>query len=298
MKKQFGLFVLVLLASINTLGACDVCGGTANAGVGLLSTFQYNMARIQLQQARFRATEEPFSDTSDDFYSISIVGQWYATPRLRVLATVPYRYNFRSTADGSRSLSGVGDVQLQALFAVVDHLSFKEDWEIHVEAGGGFSLPTGRYDHYLPADDLPRNFNVGTGAFGYLFQVNTILEYRNSGLILNANRLAFWENEFDYEFGTQWFGSVLFFQQIPIKSNVKLSPFAGIYAEHIDQNEFFNGTLEHGTSGHSIQSTLGFNCACQDWVIGATWMVPIQQTIADSEIEARYRMSFDLSYFF
>lgn len=163
-----------------------------------------------------------------------------------------------------------------------------------MQLGGGFKLPTGKFDEANNLGSVNPGFQVGTGSFDYLLLAEYVINKGNWGLNSMLNYTFKTENEKEYRFGDQLnYGSVLFYL-IEGKS-FQFVPQGGI------AGEVYQGNTQHGqdipeTSGNIIFGRIGIEIGKKDFSLGVNAMLPIAQNLSGGNVGANYRIGINLNY--
>ncbi|MFK7935815.1 MAG: hypothetical protein AB8G22_20040 [Saprospiraceae bacterium] len=298
MQKLIFLFIITVLIQFN-LAACDACGCSISGnGLGILGTFRNNSVGLSWQTIRFQGALGHGEQATDDFNSIELTARYYLNDRLKVLVNLPYRYNQRQVDDGTLSLFGIGDARVVASYTVLRDQPLGATGNAFFEIGGGIKLPTGVYNPDLHDTDLPENFNVGNGNWGYVLQPNLILSHEQFGLVLGGVLQYFSKSTDDYRFGHQYSSRALLYLDQQINSQWQIIPNAGIIYEQISSDTYANGRLVDATSGSGTYATVGVNLRNEYFLLGVAWIQPLSTSYSNDEVIAKRRISCQLSYLF
>ncbi|MEZ4962366.1 MAG: hypothetical protein R2830_21235 [Saprospiraceae bacterium] len=280
--------------------ACDACGCSVNGvGVGLMATYRQNYIGFQYQYAPFASTLEHTQDTRDYFHSFELTLRFRVWKRLNLQLNQPYRLNLRthSEADGTRS--GLGDTRLIANYILLNQVPLGKSFKLYAEAGGGVKAPTGNFDPNLhDENNLPENFNPGNGSWAGLLQTNLVLSHKNAGLTISGTFQHNSSSTQGYRFGNQWSGQALLFNQLSMGGRFWLTPFAGMAAEKVGKDVKADGKFAPSTGGNGLFAAAGLNLRFDNWLVGASFSQPVHQHISNAEVEAKGRLTVQLSHIF
>ncbi len=288
------------LMCLGTIKACDVCGSSAsNIGIGLLTDYRGNFVRATYFNTQFNSNSEHEYLVSDVFtrYDLSIRYSLGKSGRIKPMLTLPYGRNIRDIEEEQIIESGLSDIRLTTNYAILNHLEIDDELFIYWEAGGGISLPTGKFDDDILDRDLPENFNLGRGSLAYIFQSNTVLTYQNIGLVISN---AFQWNDktkTNYRFGHQYNLQSSFFWELDLRE-FKLIPNLGVAMERISPDNFANGREVSGTGGKGVFLSSGLNLRTKRWLAGFSYSTPMTEEYSDGEVNSKGRIISSVTFIF
>ena len=200
-----------LLAGIQALKACDVCGGGGGGGYGsILPMFQQNMLGIRLQHSVLHhpagMNKNGESTVISDRYRQADV--WFRcrlNDRLFLTTLVPVRETMRKETAMESRIRGLGDLRSEINWVVYRNTdSLGSIWKHVVQLGAGIKLNNGRYMQRLDNGVMaPLPLQAGSGALGGLLRVQHILRRGRAGLQTDLQYAAFGGNELSYRVGSQ-----------------------------------------------------------------------------------------------
>ncbi len=279
--------------------ACDVCGCSANGyGAGLLSAYRYNTISLRWYHSPFEQILEQGIPTKDVFQRIDVNLRYHLSGRWIGNLVLPFQWNYREGPDRSLSLEGLGDTRFTLAYVVLDNILVGEKGQLYWELGTGVKAPTGKFDNDLYQADLPENFNIGNGSWASLWQTSLLYNWGKLGWVNNLAYQLNGRTKEDYHFGNQLSVSSMVFARQSVSPTAELIPFAGVFYEEIAQDLFYADNAAHGTGGSGYYLTAGLNAKYQDLLLGGSVFVPFQQNYADGEMEAKTRLTIDLTYAF
>lgn len=291
------IWLLLLGGAPVLLRACDVCG-SSSVGIGLLTDYKRNFVRLSYFYTSFEAAPHIGYRVSDRFHQANLSVRYGLGNRVRLFADLPVRSNWRYSAldNNPKQQTGLGDGRLLGYYVIHNRaLSFQNNlyWEI----GGGFSFPTGQYDPDIHDRNLPENFNVGTGAMGYLVQTNAIVTIQQLGIVTSLNYQHNGPTPVGYRFGDLMSAQWTLFHEVPIKK-IKLIPNLGIGVEHIFRDHYTNGKAVFDTGATGCFLTAALNLKTDTWLAGISASLPWIDYYGQGNIRATGRLSAQVSYLF
>ena len=298
MVKKAICLVLLALSIVNA-NACDVCGCSVNGfGAGLLSAYRYNVISLRYYQSPFEQILQRGIPTEDVFHQSELNLRYHLSPKFIVSVNQSFQWNRRVGPGNDAFISGLGDTRLRASYVFLDNILLGESSSLYWELGTGIKLPSGKYDPNIYRDDLPENFNIGNGSWGYLFQSSLLLHYYKFGLVANGSYQSNQATKDGYDFGDQFSLSMILFRRFSLSEKWELVPFGGGFHERIQKDELYNDKNAHGTGGRGYFFSTGMNIKYDAWLIGASYFNPFNQAYAEGEMRAKSRFSLELTYTF
>lgn len=297
--------LLLLLASFGAM-ACDICGcGAGTNYLGVLPQYSRNLAGIRFQYSNFAHPNTNFNTNDldsrvleDRFYKTDFWMRYYPTERLQLFAYVPYAVHQRIETERTTTIEGLGDINLNLNYTLVDYGdSISSDWKNLLLAGGGVTLPTGKYQQ---RDDtrlmLPAAFQIGTGALNYSLNIIHSLRYRTWGLNTNLRYTFRGENELSYNYGDVFNGAVNLFYWGETKRFAYL-PTVGVSIDHLEQDYQYE-VLKPYTGGTLVNLNAGVDFYVNRFLINTFVQVPLSQDIPSEQPSGKMSAGVGFSMFF
>lgn len=297
MARKF-IFLAVFALVLTKEGvACDACGCSAlGSGVGLLATFHQSTIGLQYNRAPFISSPSHGHSNSDYFHTVELVARIQLARRLKIQFSQPYRINTREHSWVKQTLQGLGDSRFNINYVLVDRNKANGAFSVYADAGLGIKAPSARFDKQLIDQNLPENFNLGTGSWAGIAQTNVGLNFQNSGLALTGTFQHNWHAEGGYQFGDQWSYSCYGFHQFyPVQNWMMLTPFGGLAGEWIAQDRQANSKYAPSTGGKGLFATIGVNIQVRKWLLGGSYSRPLKQAYSGNEILAKPKFSIQFS---
>jgi len=303
--KSLILGFFIFISSITVAKACDLCGCTTGADMGgVLPQFQRNIAGLRYRAAHFKHTGTALSQSGNDqvqedvFRTAELWLRYFPAKRLQLVFNLPYQSHQRYTTGPTQGISGVGDIQLQGLFTLINTAPSPEHpWRHLWMMGAGIKLPNAPYQQRT-ADQLlfPAAFQLGTGAYAGSAHLVYSLRFQRIGVQTDLNYRYHGENELSYQFGRQIFGGVQLFYWLDYKNWMFLPQF-GWSMEDMSIDKEYTAAVPH-TGVQNQLLGLGLDIYYKRLLLGIQWRKPvkIQQPLAMPAPEAR--IQFTLGWFF
>ena len=305
MKRKISLLVAFTVFSIS-LFACDICGcGAGTNYLGVLPQFNRNLAGLRFQYSNFLHpssnvnTNDATSQVLEDrFYRTEAWLRYYPADRWQLFATVPYSINERLETQRTTEISGIGDINLNLNYTLVDFGdSIKTDWKNLLLIGGGTSLPTGKYQQ---RDEtklmLPAAFQVGTGIYTFNLHLIHTLRYRTWGLNTNLRYTFKGENELSYDYGNQFTGAMALFYWGETKKFAYL-PSIGIAVDDFEQDYQYD-VLKEYTGGTVASLTAGLDLYLGRFLVNMFAQLPFHKDIPLAQPSTQTNLGVGVAYFF
>ncbi len=298
-RSVFALAMFLLVFAEKGI-ACDACGCSVNGvGVGLMAAYRQNYVAFQYQYAPFSSKLEHAQGAVDGFHTFELAVRYRLWRRLSLQLHQPWRLNIRQHPDGDATQSGWGDTRLLANFALLNQVPLGNNFSLYAEIGAGMKAPTGKFDPKLHDEqNLPENFNPGNGSWAYLLQSNLALSHKNAGLSLSGSYQHNRPSKEGYRYGGQWSGQALLFNEFPLAGRLSITPYGGLVAEKVTQDEKANGKYAPSTGGRGWFAAAGLNLKFDNWLLGAAFSLPFSQHYSNAEVAAKGRLTVQVSHIF
>lgn len=289
----------MMLSAHGIVTACDACGcSIMGQPAGLLSEYRKSFLSLGWSRSGFTAAPGVGEGSVDMFHTIDLTFRYFITDRLSTGLYQPFRINTRSIGQSQQTINGLADTRLN-----LNYTFFKQDdatrpWEIYLDIGAGFILPTGKYDAHLHDQELPENFNPGSGSFGASILQTSSVSYKSVGMVMKNSWTQFAETSSGYRFGSQWSGSLLVFLDLPVDSVASVLPMAGIQVESVTSDVYANGTEVHGTGGNGVFFTTGCQVKIKKWLCTFQYALPVSANYSGGEVTAGNRISVQFTHLF
>lgn len=291
------LILLVVFGSASyLLLACDACSSLGSGGLGFYNYHNQNFIRLSWQQADYQSATGYRQRSKDDIQYINLTARWYITDRLSGQISQPWIINKRSDSNQSQSLAGLGDIRLHCNYLIIRNKKFASDLSINWDIGAGIKLPSGKYDSDIHDQNLPENFNLGNGSWGYLTETNIILKRNNVGGIIGGAYQYNSKSNSNYQFGHQVTGQFSLFLEKNLSETTIITPNIGTQYEQISQDRYANENIVSGTGAKSIFHTLGCNIKNNKWLGGVSYAYPSYQRYANGEVNAKRKLNIQITY--
>lgn len=306
--KQLLFCAVVLINSVVTVQACDVCGcSSGSQGLGLLPQFNKHFVGIQYLNQQFRSTHYPLSGdqpatTSNEYFNtIQVWGRYYLGKRWQLFAFLPYRSTLTTAYDPAVNISGLGDASMLVNYTFLQTPDSSDAIiRQRLQAGGGVKAPTGKYSGVmtLETQGLP-TMQPGTGSWDFPVNLNYTVKYRNTGVNLDASYSFTTANKHNYKYGNRLATQLTCFYWL--RSN-KLSvlPQAGIRYEYTlhDYDNYARKWLNSQTGGSLLFMQAGMQIYYGIAGIRVSYGLPIVQNYAMGNVQAKQRLDAGLMFLF
>jgi len=299
MAKRITLLTIFGMLFWQSATACDACGCSISGnGMGILTAFRSNFIGLSWQRSTFQGLPGHGGGGTDYFHTVELSARYHFTDRWKVLVNQPYRINQRKLEGETDGIQGLSDTRIVASYTILNRKKLGDETSLFFELGGGVKLPTGKYNPDLHETDLPENFNIGNGSWGYILQPNLVLNHKKSGLVFGGLYQYFGKTDNGYRFGSQLSTRLLAFNEVKLSDKITLLPNAGLSAEWIVEDQFFNDKTVTGTGGSGVFANAGINLKSEKFLFGVTYAQPISQSYSHGEVEAKGRIACQFSYIF
>jgi hypothetical protein len=233
---------------------------------GIYPQFNNNVVGFRYGYSKFTHpyTDENYNGSSrvmnDTYQTMEMWARFYPSPRVQILAFVPYKIHERTETERTTTIQGIGDMTAMANFTVINtgdstNVKLKQTWLL----GGGITLPTGKYQQRDENGTfLPAQLQIGAGAYAFRAMTNYTMRYEALGLNANIEYITRTENERSYQFGDSYSFAISAFYWFKM-GNTSVLPNLGVgyenYApdyENDVEKESTGGTLNTLSAGVDV----------------------------------------------
>ena len=305
MKTKIILLFLALLAS-KAAEACDICGcGVGSYYIGLLPDFKQRFAGLRYQYKTMRSHLGPNGSTSylttdETYQTAELWGGWNIGRKFRVLGFVPLNFSERSNQGASKSKTGLGDIAVAGYYQVFSKMqTINSRLLVHsLWIGGGFKLPTGKYE---PAErkeneDSPNNFQLGTASVDFTLNAMYDIRLMDVGLNTNISYKLNTRNKYDYQYGNKFTANLLAYYKLRPLKDLSISPNAGILYETAGKDT--EQIKVDVSGGYTLMGTAGVELSFKQYAIGGNFQPVLSQELAGMKVKAGNRAMVHLTYLF
>lgn len=306
MKNQI-LTILLAIIQFNTVRACDICGcGVGNNYVGILPEFRKHTIGLRYKTSSIYTNlgidATPTYMTNKEVYNtIELWGGFKLSNKLRLITAVPYSFNHRNTSTGTRSKTGIGDINGLLFYELFNTRRTTNQSKLMINTlwlGAGLKLPTGQYNAVDKNTTNSNNlFQLGAGSVDFSIAAMYDLRLQDAGININGQYKINTANRYDYRFGNKSTISTQLYYKFRIANQLTIAPSAGLLIEQsaldFDQKEAVDiskGKLSIGT--------VGFEANINKMAFGINWQTPLHQQMGLGTIQANNRGMMHLSYLF
>lgn len=297
MPSSLGVCILFALFPY-AIYACDVCGCAVNATYfGILPQYRQHFAGVRYMSNNFTSKQIPsLFDVENQTYTESLqraelYGRYYPTNRLQIFAFVPYQYNTRRDGETVTENTGLSDISALVNYILINTGdSGSYTWRNTLIAGGGIKLPTGRFNSNEPASQ-----QTGSGTFDYLLNAIYTLRYKKVGINTDVN-VRFNTSNASYSYGNRYTSSTRFFYWYKYKM-MSLLPHTGLLTEYAEKDAK-NNIIQKYTGGYGFYAATGLDLYLRKISIGASFTLPVHETINAGYSSTRSRVSMQVLYLF
>lgn len=296
--------MLVMLHVLNgfILHACDACGCSVGGdGWGIMPNYNRHFAGIRLQYRTFHNAHDntmhlgtDASATGEDyFFRTDFVGRYVISPRLQLMAVVPYRYNQRVEVGYNTTQKGLGDVALYAQYLLVK--PGENDWKHALQLSLGGEAPTGKFTF---SHEIPATLQTGSGTWDWMPGISYTLRYRNMGFNLEGVQRFNGHTKAGYDWGNSSAASARFFYSLT-KEEKTFMPHVGVATEYFESNiENMKYQIRAAyTGGYMVNGLAGVDYYSNRLMAGLEAGIPITSTMSDGASFMRIHAGFRVVFF-
>jgi hypothetical protein len=264
---------------------------------GVMPNNKMHYAGLWWQHQQYESNFDLADNTEEWFNTIELRTRLNISPRLQVLAILPYQYHLRSTEGRLNTISGLGDMTLMGSYPLLrskDSLGVKLRHQLRF--GAGLKAPTGSFRAIGETASINPNFQVGSGSWDALFNLSYMARLNDFGVNVDATYKLNSANANDYSFGDRLNGALNFFYFQNL-GKIEIMPALGLFYEQADWDVQKNYYRTH-TGGHALFTTLGLESYFGIYNLGLNYMYPIQAEWSNGSLNPEGRLSIHLNVFF
>jgi hypothetical protein len=278
---------------------CDACGCSASGGsMGFSSMLDNNFVGLRYLKQSYTSKDGIFDNSPWIDENFNTIQAWTRIPvssRIQISGLIPYHFNERKWTEKTETISGLGDITLIGLYSIYETKKDSTTFTHKLNAGVGIKIPTGKFDAANNLGTINQSFQLGTGSFDYQFVTEYVIKKKKIGLNSMINYVLKTENDKKYQYGNQLNYASNLFYLFESKNEIKIAPQLGIAGELYQSNSQYGLELPN-TSGDIMFGKLGVEAGKDKFSIGLNAMLPINQNLANGNMESNYRWSINLNY--
>ena len=267
--------------------SCDVCGASSGMGAqGLLPGNQFHFFSLQTTYRQTRSFQDVlFSDedriSREHFVRTNISGRWQISERWAFLGVVSYNYNWQQHVDSTRTMHGIGDINLHASYLLINRSDSTSSHQFRVD--GGVKLPTGAYSRVALETS---NLFPGSGSIDGIFRVNYQFKRQKWGMIGEGAFGLQGVNSAGYRFGNSVLSSGSIFGIKKIRKSGQLMPFLGISYQWVGTDEINDIPVSPKfNSGHLVSGEAGVQFIQSNWMFHLRFSQPVYQHLSNGNVK-------------
>ncbi len=279
------------------LDDCDACGCSASGGsMGFNSMLSEKFIGVRYMYQKYQSRDGVFNNSpwiDENFNTVQLWGRIPISSKMDLMVLAPYHFLNREKMTNSQSLSGLGDITLLTFYNLHQTKNDTATFQHKILVGAGIKVPTGVFNNKNNGSINP-SFQLGTGSWDYNLATEYIVRANNFGLNTTLSYVFKTENHKNYKFGNQFnYGSTLFYTILV--DQLQLVPQIGAAGETYQANQEFKEDVPY-TKGDIFFGKLGIEAGYRKFSAGINVMLPINQNLTGSKVEADYRLAFNINY--
>lgn len=293
--KRF-IATITLSTLLYTANACEICGcGLGNYYLGIFPQFSHRFAgiRYQFHQFKTRLADDPTQFSNDFYQTYELWTGWNFGKKWRVMAFLPFNINHQISDEGTDNKSGLGDIAILANYKLLDKTGKEGNNHIiqQLWLGGGFKLPTGKFEIDPMDADMAAmaNTQLGSGSTDVMFNAIYNLHINKIGISTTAAYKINTNNKDDYQFGNKFSANtfVSYSASAP-KANLVITPNVGLLYEHSSGNKL-NNVKVNLTGGNLLLAAAGAEFGFNKVTVGFNAQLPMSQNFADNQTKSKIK---------
>ncbi len=286
MKKIF--LSLVLIISIQTAFACDICGCSSGSYfIGPFPQFHKHFVGIRYSFRKFSSTmASDEAQFSKDFYQTTeLMAGWNMGRKWQLLAFLPYNINKQNSDDGTKINTGLGDATLIINYSLLNKTIGSTSHQLWM--GGGIKLPTGKFSADPDEIVTTANNQAGTGSYDFLLNAMYAVKWNNWGINTSATYKINGSKD-DYQLGNRFSASAFAYRSIPSHGKATFNPNVGLLYDHLNANQLNHEKVED-TGGHTLSAAAGLEVNFNRIAVGFNAQLPLQENLSNNQTSTTIR---------
>ncbi len=237
--------------------------------------------------------------TREKYHITEAWGGWNITPKVRVMAAVPYSLTAKTNQGNTDSKNGLGDISLTGLYQIINKRNTTQHSRLLVQSlwlGGGVKLATGTYnpaDKAIQAQGL-NLFQLGTGSYDFNITAMYDVRLQDAGINVNTNYKINTANRHHYQYGNKFTVNSQVYYKFRTKNKIMLAPNAGVQCETA-QTDLDAQLKVFASGGNLLLGTLGVETIFGKYSLGANYQTPLSQNLANGLARAQDRLMVHLA---
>lgn len=284
--------------------SCEICGCSAvGQTYGLLPNSSRHFVGVRWHSRAFITEHIPLashtgemSRSIEHFNSMELWSRIKLSDRWQAFITLPYHYFRMEESGDTQKKQGIGDAVINIGYEVVNtHKRPFGGWRHYLLLTAGVKLPTGRFDAEINWHDTNPNFQMGSGSWDYLANINYSLQYYDWGLQTDLYYRFNSTNTYGYQFGQSGGLQSRFFYKKSIKENMLLIPHLGVRHDRSAQDYNVNHYNDL-SGGYFTTAQLAADFYLRRFFMGYSAQVPMAQYWAGGMVKMRYYHMINFTY--
>lgn len=303
---KFALSCILLVCSITTANACDVCGGSSGSqSLGLLPQMYRHFAGIQYQYNSFSSVQKPLSDAkplvhaNQEYQTIRLWGRYCIGSRWQLFGFLPYRSNAYTSAANNITTNGIGDASVLLNYTIVQS-SDTAVVQHRLQGGVGIKAPTAKYTGVseLERAGLP-NTQAGTGAWDIPLNLNYTIRFASMGVNADVMYNITTPNRDSYKYGNKLTTQLTAFYWLQ-KNGVAILPQLGLNNEYglHDYDNYKKKWLNEQTGGYILSAKAGVQLYYKKLGIQLMYSKPVSQYYGGGNITSNQKIDAGMMFLF
>lgn len=251
---------------------------------------------------------------SEIYRSYDLWGNYFLNEKWQLFAQISFSDNYYLEEDSViHNISGIGDLSLMLKYMLFNtRVTDSSKWAQRLIVGGGFNLPTGKYNQpYMvspsqsnkgqviygaPYSELDPHLQAGTGSLDFLAYLEYQVRYQSFGFSTLSTYRYSTENSNAFRFANRFNSNNSFFALLKLK-NTQLAPNAGISLESSKRDQYKNENYLN-SGGTSLFLTSGLKWYTKSLALGFSYWKPLQQNLYDNQLQNDERIMSSFTYYF
>lgn len=190
---------------------------------------------------------------------------------------------------------GIGDVNVMARYAFVNHFGDRVDSRL--SAGAGVELPTGKYQQQLSDGTIMHNYQPGSGVVNVIGILSGGVRTHKYGTAFTASYRYNGTNKLGYHRGNAANINIEVFRDI-YAGKIRVLPKLMMLLENSSRNLLKDLPYSGNTARKFVFAGCGLDVYYRQLMLSVAGQIPVFQEITHGQIEGKGRTQISVNYIF
>jgi len=290
--KKFSILLIIAGLFYLPAHACDICGcGVSNYNPFLFPHLSRSYVSLSYIHRSYR-TASHTAEGEQDYTTMMLAAQYSLTKRIQLLTMLQFGVNNYISDGTKRKLNGLGDASIMFNYTAWEKMT-KICRQTFV-LGGGFKLPSGKYQAAKSSAIEENIFQLGTGSTDFIFNTSYRASFRKWMVSVAGTYKYNTQNKDDYRFGdVLTSGTTLAYKQE--FDGISLMPYLAVTNEW-QYRDADNHVLQNASGGNVLYTGAGIDVNTKKLAAGFNYQFAASQNLAGGVLQAKPRLTAHISF--